>query len=469
MTYVVGMEHDVFFSYAHDNDLPDAAGHRWVRRFVEDLMNTLRFRLATPDNRRISHFFDDQSANHGNFAIEDLLVHARQSAVFVAICSPHFAIRDWPRRETEAFHDSARDASRIFAIEMLPLDEGDSYPEPVGSKIRNKFYVDGENSVAMTIQPDFHGKAYHDRIEDVANSIKMKLKSLAGGNVAKGPAPLAKILLGQVTDDLDNQRDEVCRYLAQYDIGVLPATTYPQGSAQFKQAFEKDLSEARLYVQLVGQTPSKRPPDLPEGYLAWQLNRAQQAGMECLNWRSPELNVSTIANEHHRAIVSRADILAMGFESFKEKIVARVRNTSKGAEPVKDVGSFVFVNADPTDRKIGQALCDEFARRHMMAFLAQYEGSASDVRKDLTDSMKDCSALIFVYGQATPIWLRDQVRMFWRLQADRGAPPRIIAVIDAPPRDKPDPGVTIPNARYINCRDHLEDLNFQTLVAELVN
>src|SRR5207302_5717011 len=66
--------------------------------------------------------------------------------------------------------------------------------------------------------------------------------------IAPGFANYRRVLLAQVTEDLDEERDELRRYLDQFGVPVVAAGTYPQGGDAFKRAFEADLAEAGLLV-----------------------------------------------------------------------------------------------------------------------------------------------------------------------------------------------------------------------------
>jgi hypothetical protein len=88
---------------------------------------------------------------------------------------------------------------------------------------------------------------------------------------------------------LEEEREQVRRYLEQFNITVLPKDNYPQGGNDFKTAFTKDLSVAGFFVQLLGPKQGRTPPDLPEGYTRFQHNQALEANMQLMQWRHPEL------------------------------------------------------------------------------------------------------------------------------------------------------------------------------------
>ena len=82
---------------------------------------------------------------------------------------------------------------------------------------------------------------------------------------------------------------------------VLPATLYSRTPAAFQQALDNDLTQSTLFVQLLSGVLGKKPPDLPQGYVRLQCERARALGTPILQWRSPELDCATIQDADHRS------------------------------------------------------------------------------------------------------------------------------------------------------------------------
>src|SRR5215831_14114475 len=100
MAIVPGFEYDLFVSYAHADNLPEEGEEGWVGQFVKRLVPVLRQRLGGAEALKV--FFDSR-ATAANYDLAELLIAVRQSALFLAISSPGYAARDWPRQELEAF------------------------------------------------------------------------------------------------------------------------------------------------------------------------------------------------------------------------------------------------------------------------------------------------------------------------------------------------------------------------------
>ena len=102
--------------------------------------------------------------------------------------------------------------------------------------------------------------------------------------------PLITLFLAEVTENLEEYRQEVKRYLEQHlkqqGVRILPDKTY--AFATLQQSLDQDLSECSLFVQLLSDKTDQL------NYAQFQYERAQIASLPILQWRDPTLNLATI-------------------------------------------------------------------------------------------------------------------------------------------------------------------------------
>jgi hypothetical protein len=468
MAYVPGFEHDVFVSYAHADDVLDASGHRWVTSLVDRLKEALRQRLSGTTELR---WFFDTHALHSNHQLEEVVAAARRSACFLAIASRSYAERPWTQRELSAFVGAAGDTRRLFAVERLPLDSGEGYPDPLDSHKRLPFWrLPGPDSATpMPISPTLDAALFHQRVHDLAEQLRGQLRALraqagvtdqprVAAAVATRPTTARTVLLAQVTDDLEPARDELRRYLGQFGTTVLPSDDYPGGGEAFRAAFAEDLARSQLFVQLLGPYPGRAPRDLPEGYAAHQHEAARAQGLEVLQWRRPDLDPATVSDLRHRGLLQGETVIADSFETFKAEVRGRAERPPNGA-PARGASahpSLVFINADAEDLPIARELKAEFQRHRIPVSLPAPGDFGEATRLDLEENLVECSALILVYGQATPVWVRGQLRLFNKLRGRRSNPPRVLAVYAGPPAPKPELEFSLPDVIEIDSRDGVQ-------------
>lgn len=480
MAYVPTCKCDVFVSFAHLDDAAIGSGQPWVSAFASDLKKVLRMRLGVREEDGLRVYFTGHGSLETGVNLEsDLMQHAASSATFVAVTSPAYVAPDsWTMRELAAFQQAMGGHGRVFAIEHSPLDSVDEYPPPVREVKRMAFWQKHpEREIPVTMAPG--SDAYLQTLLDLAEQIRKQLKKMkeeAKTASAPAPAPAAAgaagngtaaasaavrggtadgraIFLAQATDDLDEEREQVRRYVEQFGIEVLPRATYPQGGADFAAALDADLARCDVFVQLLGRTHSKRPPDLPQGYDRLQAERAAARRMPVLQWLRPDLDPATIADPQHADLLAGENVIRIGLESFKAEIVKRAEKKPPPA-PAADAAAkqFIFINADGSDLQLAEELRKEFKGANFSAAIPVLQGSSEEVRLDLEENIVECDALLMVYGAAAPVWVRGQLRLYSKLKHRRKEPLKALAIYLGPPDAKPDIGMDLPECRQIDCR-----------------
>ncbi len=453
MAFVSRYRYDVFVSYAHDDNARGASGRGWVSEFVRQLGAVLRLRLGSADV-----YFDD-SHLQANQRLDELKTAARDSAVFLAIASRNYATRDWTRQELEAFASVAEDPHRLFAVEFLPLDEGEAYPEPLHGQKRIQFWQDAPHSkTPMPYSP--RSKRFEGRIHDLVEQVRNQLRRLRSDHsesveIAAKPASALPqgstrtVLLAQVTEDLEHECDQLRRYLQQYNINVLPLATYPQDRVAFREAFEADAQRADLFVQLLGDLAVRSPPGLPEGYSRAQLAMATAHRLEILQWHRPDLELGGVADIQQRALLTGEHVMTTGFESFRAEVLRRATKPPEEKSEAKSK-SWVFVNADKDDLPIAEQIQKEFSNHSITAMLPTLAGSAKQIRSDLEGSYANCNGVVMVYGPTSHPWVRTQYRLYMKMKARRSDPARVVALYRGPPAEKEDVGFDDPELLEID-------------------
>jgi TIR domain len=489
-----GFEHDIFVSYSHiDNE------EGWVTQFEERLSIALLQRLGGAG--KLLNIFFDREATGANYQLPSLLSAVRTSALFLAIGSPSYIDSSWSHSELQTFAENANDLSRIFLVEFLPLNEGQTYPAPIQDHIRQEFWRVGKyRHTPMWLSPTTDAEDFASKVHALAIDLKDKLISMRflpariaqpafNGAAVPGRIPPSQsgavrlsdtpsggsglggakktILLAQGTDDVEDEAEQLRRFLKQYEseVAVLPASGYPQGGDAFHASVSADLARAGLFVQLLGKRAGRTPPDLPEGYPRCQLDAAQAAGITIMQWRHPEIGVDSVTDTAWRNVLTAATVVASGLEAFKQQILRWIREPAPRPRTAKS--STVFINADEKDMKIAKQVQRECLEKALTTILP-YTGSSPDVtRKDLVENLTDCDILVFIYGDTTLEWIRAQLKFFNKVKSRREAEPKLLAICSGPP-PKEDIGISFPNAHMIDCPDgwNLEPIRSMLAVIE---
>ncbi|MEM7742892.1 MAG: toll/interleukin-1 receptor domain-containing protein [Pseudomonadota bacterium] len=480
MALLDGYDNDVFISYAHhDNPADLVTGARPISQIVDFVKGQLQMRIGARGKYEV--FFDHThlGANHD---IERVLRQARSSALFVAITSPSYVNDEsWALREMHAFLEMADSKDRFFALELLPLDGLDSCPEILQVRKRYKFWQDGglENKVAIPLDPVIHPVNYRVQLTSFADQLAQVLSQMyrdgARPAAPADPAPpgepaIGTVLLAQVNDDVEFEREQVASFLRQAGARVLPEHDYPQGGEDFREAFAADLEQADLVVQLLSRSAGRMPRDLPDGYLHHQHQAAKDAGKPLLAWRHPEIDPETAANPVQRALLDSAITMAEGLHSFKDEVLLRLKEAT--APPPKPIAiapglntSMIYLSADRTDRALAEQLCDALIERQHPVTLPLFEGgSADEIQTEIDRNMTESDKIIVVQGAAPVSWVRSSLVRANKARALRDQPPELTALFKAPPPPKTDPNVRLPGLAELDSSDGLDIEQFCTFV-----
>jgi hypothetical protein len=274
------------------------------------------------------------------------------------------------------------------------------------------------------------------------------------------------VFLAEATDDLDAQRDAVQRYLEQAGVRVLPETLYSRTPAAFQQALDSDLAQSTLFVQLLSGVLGKKPPDLPQGYVRLQCERARALDIPMLQWRSPELDCTTIQDTEHRALLEGETVLATRLEELKLTIVQRAC-CPPAPSPAKPINALVFVNAEAEDDALAQEVGAFLARNGVASVFPLRGGQPSEVRQDLENNLLSCDGIIVVYGSIPLLWVRQQLVYCLKQAFRRDQPLKVFAVYEGPPEPKTPLSVTIPHLHIVHSSHGLNENDLQTLLASL--
>jgi len=461
MAFVPHYKYDIFVSYAHvDNKPLPGADKGWVTTLVQALETRLSQRLGRSEFYKL--WIDDELSRH-NKITPQIIKTLENSAVIIIILSPGYIKSEWCQREKNTFFSLIKErvssGSRVFIVKRDMVDEADR-PDEIKELISYCFWVEDRKGKAPRIlglpQPNPSDARYYELINDLTFDLEKELKRLQElekdiHNVEQVSELSSTVFLAEVTDDLEPQRDDVKRYLDQQGLRILPEIFYPHEPSQFQKAVENDLVNSLLFVQLVSGVLGKRPPGQSTTYARLQYDCAVQSDKPIFQWRSRELDLSTISDTDHRDFLEKETFMAVGIEEFKRAVVKRAFYKPPVSQK-KSVHAFVFVNMETSDRAIGEKVCECLDLYDAEYVLPLLEGKPADIREDLERNLLECDGVIIVYGKITATWVREQLRYCHKILAKRDRPLRALAVYEGPPEPKVPVGLKLQHMHIINCR-----------------
>lgn len=192
---------------------------------------------------------------------------------------------------------------------------------------------------------------------------------------------------------------EYCRA----EIRVLGDELYPDAPEELKPAFQNDLQQADLFVQVLCED-ADRSTSFPDGKELWFVQAAKEtlSNSRVLLWRPPDVDVDEADNEQHREFISDPDVLDENPSTFHERVIATTKQAFEiGPVPNQpEETRVVMVKFSEADSGTTAALMSELKSDNVMCLPSQNGVPLVDAFRQLPT----LDAVIVVLGQCTPEW-----------------------------------------------------------------
>jgi hypothetical protein len=354
---------------------------------------------------------------------------------------------------------------RIFVVEYDQVER----PQELGDLKGFRFWAKdplGRSTRTLGIpRPVPEDRGYFDQLFDLRHDLAEALTRLRAGvddvPVPEGAGDRPVVFLAEVTDDLDDQREEVRRYLLQAGLAVVPEGVYPRDAAGFRAAAEGELARSMLFVQLLSGLAGKRLPGASQTIVGLQHECADGCGVPALQWHARGLDLACVAQPDHRARLEGPSVIVVDLQEFKSLVVQKVRELTvpRPAAPTadQDTDTLVFVNAEEADLNLAKRIGDLLFRRGVGYVLPNRSRRPAEARKALDANLLSCDGLVLVHG-TNPDWVFEQLMRFRKVKPRRESPIKAIGICDGPPPEKEECHFGLPGLRVINCRHGLDEV-----------
>lgn len=355
--------HDVFVSYAHDDNgiaLGASLNHGWVTTLATNLNGgpaVLKKRL-----------FIDHHLKPGDAFSDDLRETVQSSLVLLLLLSQNYVDSTWCGQELDHFLSThGADSPDIFVVELCPFETLTGVPASVQAirkrALHTKFwYQPPEASLPLLAgvpsprETEPEGQTHYWRVLAQLRSaldIRVRTRREQRALTAKAAAPtpvaagaalpparptntaavadahrpvLGVVLLADTTEDLEASRNAVRAALQPEGIVVLPEGDYVDLSPQeFEAAIAADLARADLFVQLLSETAGRKARGFEAPRPQLQYLRAAAAGRPILQWSERLPAAGSIADAGHALLFQTESLRVTHRADFESTVVDHLR------------------------------------------------------------------------------------------------------------------------------------------------
>lgn len=385
---------DVFISYAHaDNEFPEnsAANSGWVTSLARN--------LNIGPNVLKKNLFIDHQLEIGDEFSDDLINKVESSKLLVLLLSQNYVDSKWCGKELDHFiqaHSSDPDKpADVFVVELFPYEDLNNVPPNI-DRIRKrlihaKFWHKPTRSAEALLsgyptplESGTDGQVhYWNILNELRNAIDTRLRaqhkiiSAAGSGqqskdsleTGKPSAPhLATILLADVTEDLEAQRNAVKIALEPEGIEVLPDGDYVGLTPQeFDVAIAEDLKRSTLFVQLLSPTVGRTGRGFTAPLPQLQFQHAAGTKHFIMQWCEHLPESGQISDPGHARLFETEFLRATNLASFKMEVIERLRsekqkrekavtNSAINSPPFKPGKKLVFIDDLASEPELNKRL-----------------------------------------------------------------------------------------------------------------
>jgi hypothetical protein len=495
MAYVPSFKHDIFISYAHENNEGALVNKAWITEFHNKLDTRLREHMGRPEGLEI---WRDLKIS-GNDYFEDHIDSAfRHSAVLIAFLSPSYVASEWCRKELEGFFTHRHTQfdlkvgvkSRVFKVFILPIPENnhkDLPKELEGIRGYEFFETDqaGRTKQFLWYEKDDNYSEYIQRFDDLVQDISKLLKTMATMATIPETTPQPTgptVFLAEVTDDMAPYRDQIKRALNQRGVQILPHDYLSATDPELEEVIREYLSTSQLSIHLVGLYYGKIPVDEERSIVQLQNDLAYTTALETnlrhIVWMPEDLAPESAPQETQREFLKslvtmpdsspRTHVLWNHIEELIDFVLEEIQRPLPTGE--EGVVPFVHIACNTADDDQAQQLKEYLGNNEIDVYVSapvQLDDS-TELQEDYKAILQSSHAIVYIYGKVSHVWVVAQLVKAQKMVTRKKIQPHLaMAVYIGPPKEKEELRLVMQNLTIVDCRDGFEASKMALLLEKI--
>lgn len=458
MGYVPNAQHDVFISYAHNDDEADDAGDRWVRAFGRQLSVKLLKHLG----EAASVWWDPELERAQLFdqVIKDTVSN---SAVVLSLVSPSYEKSEYCQQELEWFAElgqvvtpAARSRALPVLLYNLPFER---WPPLCHGTSGFAFYQSEIADLSRPLEPK--SKAFAEQqwtlVAEIA-AILNELKTIQSKSSPESDQPETTaessftVFLATSSDDLAGERAFLKKELQKEGIDVISKIPPPYDETAHAQATVEATTRADLCVHLLGNSAGT-PIDednLEKTYPVEQARIALEHARDQLVLLPDSYSTNAIGDIQYEGFMDsinacqrqseRLRIVKDGRHQMLEEILnirqQEIERLRAVTEPLDDMAATAFVDLHVEDLNHIGELVRYLGEKRIATVTMPSLGVTPKAGWNLFEQhLRNAQLFIVVYGTVGREWVHQRLVEGFKLITEKGLTTRI-GIYVAPP-DKP--------------------------------
>ncbi len=437
MAQVPGYNHDIFISYAHNDNYGFGGRPGWVDVFEDWLYNWLNKRRGLTDLR----IWRDKKRMRGNTVFDDAIQNALDgSAVFLALTSHNYLQSDYCRKELHRFYQShgrqsgglqIGDSSRLFNILLHNIPHQNWPAEFQGASGFPMNDAESDENPGDFTSPN--DSTFEKQLRPIVDAIEDCIHKMTPASLVQAEdipqAEQISIFMADVPDALQDFKERIIAEAQQKKVEVATEIPPPMDAAAHADTLSQSLARARFSIHLLNQWPGRKIVDRKETtYPREQHEIAFKQSIQQLVWVPSDLDIATVEDEAQRRFLQNCETrprtlgqyefvkcLQSDFVSLVRDRIDQIRQQTN--DPARHPS--YLIDTHQKDQRYAFKLAD---------FLME-KGAEVDFNHESQDptvslikfehSVKNVKNLVLVCGKVGPAWLIGRIKKAFKVISEQ--------------------------------------------------
>ena len=424
-----GYEHDIFISYAHNDNYGFGGNAGWVDVFEDWLYNWLSKRRGLTD----LHIWRDKKRMQGNTVFDDSIQKALESsAIFLALTSRNYLLSEYCAKELCHFHQHhgrhagglrVNDDYRIFNILLHNIPHQKWPAEFEGISGFPMHDAESEDSPGDFTSPS--SSAFEKQMRPIVDAIEGLIQKLPQAFPAQQIQPdfqaeKLSIFMADVPETLEDFKERIISEAQHWQVEIANEIPPPMEAAGHEDAVDRALAQSRLSIHLFNQWPGRKIVDRKETtYTREQHEIAFRKSIPQLVWVPSDLDIAAVENDEHRRFLRDCEIrprslsqyefvkcLQSDFVNLVEERIARFRQHE---DAVTEHLSYL-IDTHQKDQRYAFKLADFLLEKGAEVDFNHESRDPTVSLMKFEQSVRSVKNLILICGQVGPAWLIGRIK-----------------------------------------------------------
>ena len=479
MAYISDRNHDVFISYAHDDNQ-----YEWVKDLALMLEGELRRQLKLiekSDNISVEVWKDSNLPQQGNLR-ERLEKEIRESAIFLIIMSESYLLSNWCMKEGIMFANSLKGKShlKIFIIEkeetekdkwpkFLKTEEGDPL---LSTPFYEKKDVGQKKTIDMKTEQGSPNPRAGTKIEKFCEELSTKLYDFKHHPEISTNDKAKKVFLAISPEGKAHKhRAKLSKLMADWDdIRIFPSPK-PKTSKEIEDSLDKQLPQCDLFVQILDDVAGLYITNWPSGLVRHQFDEAKKNKKKILNWLVPDLDIEALEEGDLKQFLCGLNPMkgdnGTVFSGTLDELVKKLHeilDTIDRTTPHRIPGTcFITIKHDIDDEDYANEIIKAIENSESNMSINPIYATINIKPDDLDYFARASLGIVIVWGDVDRSWILKEIDMFNQV-AKEGKKIGAIAICGDPQKPK----IGGKNIEYLNLSSKVNDSNIKAEINRYV-